>query len=352
MAESDRPSFFERTRFARKVMVLDLGFLGDTVHLLPALWMVRKAYPEAELHVAVAEHAASLMDCTPWVDRVWGYPRFPKHARLGQSLGTVRRLRRERFDAVVNLNGSDRSSWLTFLSGAPERLGRVPSDGGPLFWRQLFTEIVEHPDLLEPVYLQRCHCLRKVGFPFEKPEFRVEIPPLHLKTAGIAPEDARTYFHLSPFSSGPQKELPQEQMAELIAALTARFPGKRWVISGGPTERERRKMAELLSRLSREPWKVFPGSLNLMQLAAVIQHSALHLSADSGPLHLAVMTGVPTVSWFRPSPGMQSFMPVGEKHRTVVGQDGGPAGLKGVSNADLIEAAHQVLPSVQQSNDG
>ena len=29
-------------------MVLDLGFLGDTVPLLPALWMVRSAYPQAD----------------------------------------------------------------------------------------------------------------------------------------------------------------------------------------------------------------------------------------------------------------------------------------------------------------
>ena len=61
--------FFERTRNAKKVMVLGLGFLGDTVHLLPALWMVRPAYPQAELHVAVAAHITSLMDRVPWVDR-------------------------------------------------------------------------------------------------------------------------------------------------------------------------------------------------------------------------------------------------------------------------------------------
>ena len=49
-------TFFDRTRNARKVMVLDLGFLGDTIHLLPALWRVRQAYPQAELHVTVSTH--------------------------------------------------------------------------------------------------------------------------------------------------------------------------------------------------------------------------------------------------------------------------------------------------------
>ena len=93
-------------------MVLDLGFLGDTVHLLPALWLVRQAYPRAELHVMVAQHVVSLMECVPWVDGVWGYSRFPKHASLAENLRTVHRLRKKNFEVVINLNGSDRSSWL------------------------------------------------------------------------------------------------------------------------------------------------------------------------------------------------------------------------------------------------
>jgi ADP-heptose:LPS heptosyltransferase len=54
----NRSSFLERTRGAKKVMVFGLGFLGDMVHLVPALWMVRQAYPRSELHVGVAAHVA------------------------------------------------------------------------------------------------------------------------------------------------------------------------------------------------------------------------------------------------------------------------------------------------------
>src|SRR6266567_8379154 len=175
--------FWERTRAASKVMVLDLGFLGDTIHLLPALWMLRQAYQEAKLHLTVAAHVVSLMECAPWVDSVWGYPRFPKHATIAEHFRTVRRLRQEKFDALINLNGSDRSSWLSFLSGARERLGRVPSGGGPWLWRSLFTEVVEHPFSEEPTYLQKWHCLSKSGFPGQQPEFHVSIPATNLRAA-------------------------------------------------------------------------------------------------------------------------------------------------------------------------
>ena len=48
---SDPAHFYSRTRAARKVIVVDLGFLGDTVHLVPALWDLKAAYAAASLHV-------------------------------------------------------------------------------------------------------------------------------------------------------------------------------------------------------------------------------------------------------------------------------------------------------------
>jgi ADP-heptose:LPS heptosyltransferase len=246
MADSDPENFLQRTRGAKKVMVLDLGFLGDTVHLLPALWMVRQAYPRAELHVAVAANVTSFMDCVPWVNRVWGYMRYPRHATLRENFQMISRLRKEQFDVLINLNGSDRSSWLSFLSGARERLGRVPDDGGPWFWRRMFTAHVECPPAAEPVYLRKCRCLELAGFPSAPPEFHVEIPAENLRAAEISGTDAGTYFHVSPFTTADYKELPPRQLAEFISALGKNFPEKELALSCAPTERERKKWLRCL----------------------------------------------------------------------------------------------------------
>jgi len=348
MGASAANNFFRRTHQARKVMVFGLGFLGDMVHLLPALWMVRRAYPRAELHLGAAAHVVSFLDCAPWVDRVWGCPRFPKHASLRENLDFVRRMRRERFDVLINLNGSDRSSWLTFFSGARARLGRTPKGGDAFFWRLRFTETVQYPFSPEPVYLQNCRCLEKVGFPSGQPEFHVEIKPEHLVAANLSAADAGTYFHLSPFTTDDRKELPTAQLVEFIQAAQARWPEKKWVISGAPTERERMKMAALVKQLPHPPWRVFAGEPNLMRLAAVIQHSAVHLCGDTGTLHLALMTGTPAVSWFRPNPGSEVWIPTGEKFRTIFGTGNDPhAALQGIETAKLIAAVQAVLDAAK-----
>lgn len=336
--------FLERTRGAKKVMVLDLGFLGDTVHTLPALWMIRQAYPQAELHFAVEEHVTSLLQCTPWVNRVWGYPRFPRHATLRQNLQMITRMRREHFDVLINLNGSDRSSWLGWLSGARERLGQNPRDTPPPLWRYMFTETIGHLPAPEPSYWLKCRGLQRAGFPFTRPEFHVELKQADLEAAEIMLAEAGTYFHLSPFTTADDKELSHEQLVQLIRRLEQRFPEKRLVISAAPTNRERQKMQNLLAALPHRPWKVFPGNLSLVQLAAVIQHCAVHLCGDTGTLHLALLTGAPSVSWFRSRPGMSAWIPVGERHRTITtAPRAGEAPLAGIETGEIISAVESVL---------
>lgn len=346
MTEPAAKNFLLRTRAAKKVMVLDLGFLGDTVHLLPALWLVRQAYPQAELHVTVAAHITSLLDCVPWVNRVWGYMRYPRHATLRENFQMVSRLRREKFDVVINLNGSDRSSWLTFLSGARERLGREPDDGGPPLWKRMFTAHVKYPFGQEPVYLQRCRCLAQAGFPFTEPEFHIAIDPANLRLADISAADKGSYFHISPFTTADFKELPPAQLAEFIGTLAKTFPKKKLALSCAPVPRELEKMEKLLALLPQPPWRVFAGNLNLMQLAAVIQGSMLHFCGDTGPLHLAVMTQTPTVAWFWPNPGRAEWLPIGENYRVIVDENElGTPFLGKIVTEDLVAAARSILKS-------
>src|SRR5436853_7161362 len=83
----------------RKLLVIELAGLGDNVHLLPALWLVRRQWPGAELHVMVNANVASLFKLTPWVDRLWSYPTAPKPG-VRENLRWANALRREHFDCA------------------------------------------------------------------------------------------------------------------------------------------------------------------------------------------------------------------------------------------------------------
>lgn len=311
-------SFFEKTLTAKKILVLDLGFLGDTVHLIPALWMIKQSYADAGLDVVVSSNVISLLDCFPWINKVWGYRRYPSHATFIETLLFVKNLRKQKYDVVINLNGSDRSSWLGLFSGAPERLGRLTSRGERKMTRIFFTDHVQHPYGSEPVFVQRCRCLEKAGLMWIEPSFHCEVEAEFLVGTGINLEKSKQYFHVSPFTTADRKELPLELIVELINGLNERWPSKKIVLSCAPIERELMKMEELLSKLSFKPWHVFNGNLNLVQLVAVIKHAILHLSGDTGPMHISVMTETPSISWFQPTQFMD-WVPRGFCHKVFFG---------------------------------
>jgi len=340
--QKDPGSFFEQTCQARRILLLDLGFLGDSIHLLPSLWTLRRAYPSAELHVMVAEHVTRVMEVAPWVDKVWGYPRYPKGPKWYQDLGRIRRLRKAKFDVVINLNGSDRSSILTGLSGARWRFGRVPQDGGPAFWPLMFTHVVKVPYHSKLIATQRWECLKRAGFPGEKPELYLEIPASSHSSAMQKAGAECGWIHVSPFTTENYKELPAGQLVEFLNGLHHRFGSRKIILSCSGSEREKDKMVDLLPQLDFVPWRIFSGDLDLLELAALIQRAAIHLGGDSGGLHVAWMTGVPTVTWFREYKGRADWQPLGELHRSLVGERRDD-GIAGISTEELLAVAGELL---------
>lgn len=331
----------------RRVLVMELAGLGDNVHLLPALWLVRRQWPHADLHVMVNAHVAPLFALTPWVDRVWAYPSATK-PRLRENLRWARMLRRERFDVVVNTTGSDRSSMLSFATLAPVRIGRRPSDGGPPGWRWLYTHVVDNPYYQEPMYWQKWRCLRAAGIGVacdagDAPEFHVTIDAALRRGAGIASADDGRYIHVSPFTTADARELPPDQMAALIDALRDAHPLLRIVLSCAGNARERAKLDALLPLLREPPWKVFAGALDVAALAAVIEKCAVNLCGDTGSLHLAMMTRAPAVAWFRSHRGEQEWIPHGARYRVLIAQGGAADALHGIANDALLAAVAQVL---------
>lgn len=327
----------------QRVLVIELAGLGDNVHLLPALWLVRNRWPDAELHVMVSAHVAPLFRLTPWVDRVWAYPKHPKPG-LRANLRWARALRRERFDVVIDTKCTDRSSLLAWATQAPVRIGRRPADGGPPGWSTLFTQVVQQPYYTMPMYRQKWLALRDAGFAGETPQFHVSIDAGLRRAAGVQADDEYTYIHVSPCTTSDARELPSAQLAALIDTLRGREPGLRVVMSCADNAREQAKLQSVVGKLSQPPWKLFRGELDIPTLAAVLQTSRLNFSGDTGSLHLAMMTGAPAIAWFRSHKGQNEWIPEEPQYRVVIAPDAGARNeLHGIDNDALLAAAAELL---------
>lgn len=311
---SDLAHFYSRTRAARKVIVVDLGFLGDTVHLVPALWELKSGYGQASLHVLTTPVGAQVLELAPCVDRAWAVELQREKRTLRQQWQVVRALRREKFDVAFNFSGADRTLFMTALTGAR---WRVAYPGGRQhFWSSwLIPNWAPRQDSNAVVFEQRRGVLAACGLAPGAPRFDLKVDEQSFEWAATVVPPAAV--HLSVNSAKPTREWPVEHHAAMLREVWAKHPELVIVASTGANARERGRLDSLVALVKDARLRALPGTLTIPQLAAVLKRCRLHIGPDSGVLHLAVALGVPTISFFREQGAYKSFMPIGPRHQVI-----------------------------------
>lgn len=337
---------FATPALMRRILLIQLGDIGDVVWFLPALRAVRRGCPEAEVSVLVREGNGALLAAEVAPPRIFevrkGKGGLAK--RILSSLRLVRDLRRARFDVVFDLRGDERGGYTAFATGAPLRAGLYfPSLSGPR--NHLFTHLVVAGP--EPLAVgaadQSLHVLRAFGI-----ETDDAIPRLRLSAevrsrareilagqgisgwgqgaSGERPGARnRDWVTVNPFSRWTYKEWDLKKWARLIDWLWQSC-GLAAVIVGSAGEREQ---AAVLARECTGRVFNLAGATTLAELAGVLEQSRLHVGVDSAAPHIAAAVGTPTVTIYGPS-DWRYWAPRGEGHRLVVPEmPCAPCGKKG-----------------------
>ncbi len=331
-------NFAAATRSAKKILAIEIAGLGDLIHSLPALWALRQGYPDAQLHCLVQTGNASLLRLTPWIDRIIPYRRGTAGS-LSHHLNIARRLRAEHYDIAIDFMGADYSAIVARISGARHRLLRKSGHRqGHYGWRLLNTEVMEASFTDTPMYEQRLRCVEQAGFALPQSRFELE-------DAAVASNasDRGNYVHVSPYTKLTRKELPPEQMLQLLVRVQQDFPQTRLVLTCSNKPRELVALRQLLAALPFAPWKVFAGTLDIPELFGWIKGAALHLGGDSGAMHLAWLAGTPSISWFRHFGNFNAWVAQGPQHAVVSSDCGSEDFLHGIDIDNIIDLAEKFL---------
>ena len=116
--------FASVTRTARRVLVIDSGFLGDTLHLVPALRELRRHYNDAEFHIVTTPVGAQVIGPANWADHIWTLEQSHSKRSLAAQLSVLRALRALHFDVSINFGDADRPTIYAGVIRARHRLGR------------------------------------------------------------------------------------------------------------------------------------------------------------------------------------------------------------------------------------
>jgi len=257
--------------------------LGNLLLLTPSLRLIKTAFPACRLDVLISDRYGDALAHNPCVDEVLTAKSLAGLRLRGYNLA---------FDFSPQHAFSLSSAVWTALSGAKRRIGFDRGDAARFL------------DDLVAVPAERAHETANLARLVRHAAPAAALPPdSELATEwhfgpGEREEGARTWksWGLDQDSvalflgARAEKRLDPEWFLELGRRLAA--SGRKAVLTGGPAERE------LLKGLVLPAGTTVAPELPLRRFAAAISNARAVLTADTGPMHLAVAVGTPSVELF------------------------------------------------------
>jgi ADP-heptose:LPS heptosyltransferase len=273
----------------RNVLIINTTAIGDTLMCTPAIRAIRKGLPGARITALASASARSVLDGSAHIDAFIKYPGRINLGYLFKIPGLVSELRRFKFDLVIELHATDPDKGpLSYMTGARWRMGSERSLNSFLYTHRV------------PPYLPGVHTVRValknlalLGIEDDGSQMELFLNDADRAEASRAfPSLAEEkYITIHPFGSKANKWWPEKNVKEFCALLKGL--GYVPIIIGGSSEA--RGAAEIASGTGAIS---AAGALSIRGSAALIEKSALLVTTDSGPMHIAGALKVPTIALF------------------------------------------------------
>ncbi len=278
-----------------RILLIQLKRIGDLVLTTPAIAAVRQHYPSARISLAVAAGSRELLPAIAGIDRA-----FIARGKISDAaswFGVARR----KYDYCVDFTHSDRSAFLTVLSGAPKRVSFGHAELQSQVRALTYNVLVNAP--LRSLHTVDYHLalLAPLGIHGAAPQVQLQLPPAADEQAIRALAQANVdgeFVLLHPGSARIEKFWEPERWSALADFAAAR--GLTCVFSGGTSELEKSHLAAIKAH-TQSPFVDLSGKLSLLALAALIRRARLLVTVDSAPAHLAAAVQTPQVVLFGPT---------------------------------------------------
>jgi len=280
----------------QNVLIIKPSAIGDVVHTLPVLGLLRERFPSARISWLVTPACAGLLDGHPMLHEVIRFDRkgfgsgWKKPAKLIELARFTNELAERKFDLVLDLQGLLRSGWLARATGAAVRVGFANArEFAPVFYthRVPIDGVDQHAidRYLKLAAAVGCRVSEKVEFPFATDDTdRRSVTDMLGETGAFAV--------LLPGTNWATKRWPASYFAALVEPLRARH-GLRTVLAGGTD------VAALSEQIPVD--LNLAGRTTLRQLTALLERATVVVANDSGPMHIAAALGRPLVTLFGPT---------------------------------------------------
>lgn len=307
-------------RVLNKILVVQLGDIGDLVLSVPTIRSIRENYPNAEIYVAARDKASDLVELCPWADGSIAVTKKkqPLSKAIKYQWHFFSRLRAKKFDMVFDMRTGTRGGFLAILSGAPVRLSFTALAD---VWRNVFFTHLLFPPMDMPfLHMSHYHLLllNAYGLKVNSDWPKFVVPEKHdqqvsqlLKNDGV-PTD-RPIVAIQPFSLWRYKEWGEDKFSALANRIHETLDCS--ILFCG-TKEEWGRVQAMTSGSRQKGIFNFAGKTTIVQYAALLKRCSMFIGCDSAGVHIAAAVGTPTATIYGPS-SSAAWAPRGGRHIVV-----------------------------------
>lgn len=308
------------------ILIVKTSAIGDVTHTLPALYALRRHWPQARIDWLVEEAASGLLVGHPsldrllisrrksWIARLRGGPK--RLSALRELIAFIGQLRRRRYDLVIDFQGLLKSGVLVGLSRSARKVGFGRGMDHAECSYIFLNERVPAVDMNIHAVDRELMLLAAIGVPCDEVVFDLPLSDdryreveLLLRDRGI--DDPRRVAPINPRTTWPTKLWDDGKFAHVGDWLAEQ--GLSVLFTGAPSDR---RAVEAICRRMRQPSVNLAGETSLQTLAALYARAPLVVSTDSGPMHIAAAVNTPVIAVFGSTAPWRTG-PYGAAHRIV-----------------------------------
>jgi lipopolysaccharide heptosyltransferase II len=278
-----------------KILIIKPSSMGDIIHANPALVLLKKLYPKSSVSWLVFKPWKDLLRLFPDVDNLIYWD---KKGGFLEYVSVIRRIKKEKFDVVIDLQGLMRSAIIARLSGAKIKIG-VPG------MKELSWLILRNPAPYKKNENAVYRCMRSVWHlttkikefcksENETAKFNLKIHENSITQSnaliakdGIVSTDK--VIGIVPFSRGKSKQWPIGNYKKLVDLIVFFDKSVKIIVLGSDK-----------NCVEFDKWDVINlcGKTSLTELAGILKRCKVVIGGDTGPIQLASAIGVPVVAIF------------------------------------------------------
>jgi len=293
----------------QKFLVIQTAFIGDVVLATALIEKLHNHFPDAQIDFLVRKGNEALLINHPYLHEVLVWDK--KQHKLQNLWHLIRRVRRTKYDKVINVQRFAATGLLTAFSGAKETIG---FDKNPLSF--LFTRKIPHivsalphpgatPDPSERPLHEIDRNQRLIAVFTDDQPAKPRLYPSADDLTKVQPYKDRPYITVSPASVWFTKQYPAEKWVSFLWLVPSSYTV---YLLGAPSDKdlcedilcgiEELPIPDHLSTATTGPAAVInlSGQLGFLQSAALMKDSAMNYVNDSAPMHFASAVNAPVTA--------------------------------------------------------